>query len=171
MRTTIKKDILLFGIPALVVFVSGLITCSRDGYDGLVKTLWKVIRSPDSWHQLSSWNILGLALGLVGISIAVWAILMLQRFYTSTLLVRKDHQLITHGPYRIVRHPIYFGVLTAILAVPVYATSLRGLLVLSLLIPIFLLRIRMEEDMLIVYFGDQYRRYQASTKKLIPLLY
>jgi protein-S-isoprenylcysteine O-methyltransferase Ste14 len=54
---------------------------------------------------------------------------------------------------------------------PVYAPSLYGFLVLSLLIPIFLNRIRMEEEMLTEEFGDAYRAYRETTSKLIPFIY
>ncbi len=171
MRKTIKKDLTLFAIPALVVFVLGLIASGRDGYDGLVGTLWEIVLSPERRNQLSTWNIAGLSLFIAGLSIAILAAYTLQRFYSSTLVTRENHQLITHGPYRLVRHPIYFGVLIAILGVPVYAPSLFGFLILLLLIPIFLFRIKMEEEMLTEFFGDEYRAYRTTTKKLIPFLF
>jgi protein-S-isoprenylcysteine O-methyltransferase Ste14 len=57
------------------------------------------------------------------------------------------------------------------MSVPVYAPSLYGFLVLSLLIPIFLNRIRMEEEMLTEEFGDAHRMYMETTRKLIPFIY
>ena len=95
----------------------------------------------------------------------------LWRNYSGTVVIREDHQLITHGIYRFTRHPIYFGVLFAIMGVPVYAPSLYGFLVLSLLIPIVLNRIRMEEELLTEEFGDAYRAYQETTRKLVPFIY
>jgi len=171
MRRTVKKDILLFGIPALTVFFLGLMVSARDGYNGLVGTIWDLIKHPEKLRLLSAWNIAGLSLFIVGLSIAIVAQLTLKRFYSSTLVTRKDHQLITHGVYRFVRHALYLGVLIAIMGVPVYAPSLYGFLILSLSISIFLLRIKMEEDMLIKHFGDEYQAYRRATKKLIPYLY
>lgn len=86
-------------------------------------------------------------------------------------MIKEDHQLITHGVYRIVRNPIYLGVLIAVMGPPVYAPSLRGCLVMSLLVPIVLFRVKMEEDMLSEHFGDEYEAYRKTTKKLIPFLY
>lgn len=57
------------------------------------------------------------------------------------------------------------------MGVPVYAPSLYGFLILSLLIPIFLFRIKMEEDMFIKHSGDEYQAYRKATKKLVPFLY
>jgi protein-S-isoprenylcysteine O-methyltransferase Ste14 len=170
-RNEIKKDILLFGIPALTVFFLGLIVSGRDGYDGLVGVIWELVKDPQNLRLLSIWNIAGLTLLVVGLAIALVAVFTLRRFYLSTLVTIENHQLITHGIYRFTRHPIYFGVLIAIIGVPVYAPSLYGFLVLSLLIPIFLNRIRMEEKMLTEEFGDAYRTYKETTRKLIPFIY
>jgi protein-S-isoprenylcysteine O-methyltransferase Ste14 len=170
-RSTIKKDILLFGFPALTVFILGLIISGRDGYNGLVETLWELARSPQKLRLLSFWNIAGLTLFLIGMTIAIVAVFTLRWFYSSTLVIREDHQLITHGIYRFTRHPIYFGVLIAIMGAPVYAPSFRGFLVLSLLVPILLNRIRMEEELLAEEFGDAHRTYRETTSKLIPFIY
>ena len=57
------------------------------------------------------------------------------------------------------------------IGVPVYVSSLYGLLTMSVLIPIFLNRIRMEERMLTEEFGDAHRTYKETTSKLIPFIY
>ena len=119
MRNTVKKDILLFGIPAFTVFLLGLIVSRRDGYDGLVGTIWDLIKYPENLRLLSAWNIAGLSLFIVGLTIAIVAAWTLKRFYSSTLVTREDHQLITHGVYRFARHPLYFGVLIGIMGIPV----------------------------------------------------
>ena len=63
------------------------------------------------------------------------------------------------------------GVITAIIGLSVFASSLYGLLTMSVLIPIILNRIRMEERMLTEEFGDAHRRYKETTSKLIPFIY
>lgn len=57
------------------------------------------------------------------------------------------------------------------IGVPVYAASLLGLLMMLALIPLVLNRIRMEEKMLVGEYGDAYRAYRGTTKKLIPFIY
>ena len=171
MRKTVRKDIFLFGIPAFTVFLLGLIVSGRDGYDGLVGTIWDLIKHPENLRLLSAWNIVGLCLFIVGLTIAIVAARTLRRFYSASLVTREDHQLITHGVYRFARHPLYFGVLVGIMDLPVFTPSLNGFLILSLLIPIILLRIKMEEEMLTEHFGDEYQAYRKTTKKLIPFLY
>ncbi len=170
-RNAVRKDLLLFGLPAIVVLIIGLLVSGRDGYDGMVETLWSIIWHPQNLSLLSVPNIVGLFLTVIGLTVALVAVGTLKRFYSGTLVIREDHQLITHGVYRHVRHPIYFGVIVAIFSAPVYASSLYGFLVLSVLIPIILNRIRMEERLLIEEFGDTYREYQEATKKLIPFIW
>ncbi len=167
-RHDMRRDILLFGLPAIVVFVVGLVLSRRDGYDGLVRQLFRVILDPGRLQTMSAANIAGLAMLVVGLSIAIPAALTLGMSYASTLVIRQEHRLVTSGIYRFVRHPIYAGAFIAILGAPVYATSLSGFLVLMLLLPLLLGRIRREEALLISAFGDAYRAYRRSTKMLIP---
>ena len=95
----------------------------------------------------------------------------LWRNYSGTVLVREDHQLITHGIYRFTRNPIYLGLIMAITGIPVYVASLYGFLSSLVLIPIILNRIRLEEKLLTEEFQDALVRYKETTKKLIPLIY
>ena len=81
MQKTVTKDILLFGIPALVVFFLGLIVSGRDGYDGLVGTIWSLVKHPANLRLLSAWNIAGLSLFIVGLSVAIVAVGTLKQFY------------------------------------------------------------------------------------------
>ncbi len=170
-RNAIREDVLYFALPAIVVFSFGLVVSARDGYDGLVETLWNVVWHPRNLHLLSVPNIVGLVLCVIGLTVALIAVGTLKRFYASTLVIRQDHQLITHGVYRFTRHPIYLGVIIAVFGAPVYASSLYGLLTMSVLMPIFNNRIRIEERMLTEEFGGAYRTYQKTTSKLIPFIY
>ena len=170
-RNAIRKDLLFFGIPAILVFFSGLILSARDGYDGLLTTIWDLVRHPEHLDKLSVQNVAGLLLCVAGLTIMFVAVGTLWRFYASTLVIREGHRLITHGIYRFTRHPMYLGAIIVCISVPVYATSLYGLLAMSILIPIGLNRIRLEEKLLTEEFGEVYRRYRKATSKLIPFIY
>ena len=158
-RNTIKKDMLFFALPAFFV-------CSS----GLVVSAWDLVRQQGSLNIQSAQNIVGLVLIVIGLTITLVAHGTLRRFYSSTLVIRVDHQLISHGIYRFTRHPVYLGTILGLIGVPVFTSSLYGLLTMSALIPIFLNRIRMEERMLTDEFGDSYRMYKKSTSKLIPFI-
>jgi protein-S-isoprenylcysteine O-methyltransferase Ste14 len=159
-RNAIREDMLYFAIPAVFVLFAGM---------GV--SAWDLVSQPENLYLLSAQKILGLALYVVGLTTAIVAQITLWRFYSSTLVIREDHQLITHGIYRFTRHPVYLGVIIALIGVPVFTSSLYGLLTMSVLIPIFLNRIRMEERLLSEEFGDAHRRYKETTSKLIPFIY
>ncbi len=170
-RSAIREDLVQFAIPFFAVFLAGLVVSGRDGYDGLTPVLWNLVAQPGTLSTLPAENIVGLGLFVGGLTTALVAVGTLRRFYHSTLMTRKDHQLITHGIYRFMRHPIYLGVIVMVMGVPVYASSWFGLATMSVLIPILLNRIRLEERMLTEEFGNAYRTYQDTTSKLIPFIY
>lgn len=170
-RSAIREDLLYFALPAILIFFTGLIVSAEDGWVDLPITLWNLIRQPRSITLLSAQNILGIALFVGGFTILLIAQITIGRNYSSTLVIREGHQLITNGIYRFIRHPIYLGVILVGIGLPVYALSVLGLLIMSAMIPVFLVRIRIEERLLIDEFGDAYRAYQQTKHKLIPFIY
>lgn len=170
-RNAIREDLLYFALPAVIVFFAGLVVSAADGYDGLLSTIWVLVRQPENLFLLSIQNIVGLALAVIGFTIILVAVGTLRMSYSSTLVIREDHQLIMRGIYHYVRHPIYLGVIIVSIGPPVYTSSLYGLLIMSALIPVFLKRIRLEERMLTDEFGDGYRTYKEATSRLIPFIY
>ena len=159
-RNAIREDMLYFAIPAILVLVAGM------GLSG-----WDLVRRQESLFVFSVQSFVGIGLIVTGLTIELVAQITLRHSYSSTLVIKEDHQLITHGIYRFIRHPIYLGATIGLMGVAVYASSLYGLLALSALIPVFLNRIRMEERLLIDEFGDAYRTYKEDTSKLIPFVY
>lgn len=160
MRKSIKNDLLFFAIPAVIVFAAGLFVNFRH-----------LAMQYGTLYVFTTQSTIGLALIIIGLINNLVAQFALKRFYSATLKIRENHQLITHGVYGFVRHPIYLGVIIAILGISMYCSSLYGFLILSGLIPIILNRIRMEEKMLTDEFGDVYRAYKETTRKLIPFIY
>ncbi len=113
----------------------------------------------------------GIALFAVGIAINTWAMATLRAMFTVRLGVQKGHRLVTSGPYRLVRHPAYFGF---VLALPGMGLALGSVALLALTVAILawiVSRIRVEEAMLVEQFGEEYRAYQRRTKRLVPMLY
>jgi protein-S-isoprenylcysteine O-methyltransferase Ste14 len=170
-RNAIKKDLLYFAIPALLVFSTGLGVAGFDGWSGFWFPLWKLLTQPSSISTHSVINIIGLAIILIGLIVIFIAVGTLRWSYSSTLVIREDHRLVTYGIYSIVRHPLYLGALLVSIGVPISASSWLGLLIMLVLVPIVINRIRMEERLLTEAFGDAYRKYIKTTRKLIPLIY
>ena len=170
-RSSIRKDLIQFALPALTVFIIELQFCVSDGLSGFWGTVWGLIKQPGNLSLLPLQSITGLALFLTGLTIMLVGQTTLWRNYSGTVLIRADHQLITHGIYRFTRNTIYLGGIMAITGIPVYVASLYGFLSSLVLIPIILNRIRLEEKLLTKEFPDAFVRYKETTRKLIPFIY
>lgn len=170
-REYIKEDIFYFLTPWITVFIIGLMFCRGHGFDGIWITLWNIIINPQNLLMLSVHKIVGLILFVIGLSIMIIGQATLRMSYSSTLVIKKGQKLRINGIYRFTRNPIYFGFILVAIGIPIYASSLYGFLIMLLEIPICLSRIRIEQKMLIEEFGDEYRKYMKTAKKLIPFIY
>ncbi len=110
----------------------------------------------------------GLALAVAGAVLSIVSRRLLGRNWSATVQLKQEHELITNGPYRFVRHPIYTGLLLLFLGNAVMVGDWRGLLAVALVSVSFWRKLRLEEVWLTAHFGEPYRRYQARTKALIP---
>ena len=90
---------------------------------------------------------------------------------TSKLQIIKDHQLLRDGIYKHIRHPLYLGKILRNLGIAVLLSSFYGVLIIGLSSFFLLIRIEIEEKMLILTFGKSYKEYKKKTTKLIPYLY
>ena len=111
---------------------------------------------------------MGLALAAGGALLAILSRALLGRNWSATVQLKKEHELITSGPYRLVRHPIYTGFLLLFLGNAVMVGDWRGLLAVAIVFASFWRKLRLEETWLTHHFGEPYRLYQARTKALIP---
>ena len=114
----------------------------------------------------------GLVLFFLGLVIRWVAIIYLGRFFTVNVAIAEDHQLITTGPYRYVRHPSYTGTLLVFLGFGLCMLNFYSLVTVFLPIAVaFLWRMHVEESALQAAFGERYREYRARTARLIPHLF
>lgn len=115
---------------------------------------------------------LGALFFFLGMVLRWWAIIHLGRFFTVNVAIAKDHQVVSDGPYRWVRHPSYTGALLAFLGLGILVHNWLAALVLVVpVVAAFLWRIRIEEETLIAALGAAYTDYMARTKKLVPYLF
>ena len=133
-----------------------------------------------SLHQPSAWLSLrflpqtkamfwlGFCLVLSGLAVSVLARVWLGGNWSGTVTLKQDHELIRAGPYRWARHPIYTGILLAILGSAIALGEARGLIALALITAAFLHKITIEERFLTQQFGDAYIRYRAEVPALLP---
>jgi protein-S-isoprenylcysteine O-methyltransferase Ste14 len=113
----------------------------------------------------------GLALTLLGIALALWALLVIGRHFDFELEVHQDHEVVRSGPYAFVRHPIYTGLIVHTVGAWL-ATGNLALLVGSLLVtfPILYARARTEERLLRGQLGARYDAYARDVGMLVPFL-
>jgi protein-S-isoprenylcysteine O-methyltransferase Ste14 len=119
----------------------------------------------------AAWSFwVGAVVTALGIAFAIWARVHLAGNWSGTVTLKQDHSLTRDGPYRIVRHPIYTGILLGILGSAIADGEWRSLVGLALITLSFLRKITIEEQFLTAQFGDAYARYRAEVPALIPWL-
>jgi protein-S-isoprenylcysteine O-methyltransferase Ste14 len=91
--------------------------------------------------------------------------------WSALVELKKDHQLIRRGPYAIVRHPIYSGLMLATLGTAVMQGELHGLSALALIVTVWGYKSRVEERFLANQFGGEYEQYRRRVKGLTPLVW
>ena len=113
---------------------------------------------------------LGVALFALGLGFAIWARVHIGRNWGTPMTQKDEPELVTSGPYHLVRHPIYSGVLVAGLGTAV-ALSWRWLIAVGLAGIYFLYSATVEERYLTEQFPDAYLAYKRSTKMLVPFIF
>ena len=121
-------------------------------------------------HEITYIGIFGVILVIIGLGFSVWARIHLGRNWSNYPTHKIDHELVTSGPYRFVRHPIYTGMIlgafgtTLIIGIPWFILFLIATVV-------FLIRITAEEKIMTEQFPDAYPEYKKRTKALIPFIW
>jgi protein-S-isoprenylcysteine O-methyltransferase Ste14 len=127
----------------------------------LPETDWIIVRSP-------ALRAVGVALLLVSTAFSLWARFVLGMLWSSAAVLKQGHVLRTNGPYAVTRHPIYSGLLGMVLGTAfLMGIGAWGFLFLAVLVGLEA-RIRTEERLLTVEFGEQYARYRAAVPQLVP---
>ena len=112
---------------------------------------------------------LGTLIIILGIIVRQWSIAVLGRFFSPTIGVQEGQKVVETGPYRLVRHPSYTGVLLILVGVGLAFQSLAAILVMLLMFSVaYGHRINEEEEVLVSELGEEYVKYMKRTKRLIP---
>ena len=147
----------LCGVLAWALFAAYLINPARVSWSSLAMPAWP------RWA--------GATLGLLAVPpLLSWTFHSLGRNLTDTVVTRREHTLVTHGPYRWVRHPFYgvvflWGLSLALLTAN-WLLALLGVAAVTMLVA----RTRVEEVKLAERFGDEYRAYARRTGRFFPLV-
>jgi protein-S-isoprenylcysteine O-methyltransferase Ste14 len=112
-----------------------------------------------------------LALTAGGLGFAMWARRALGTNWSALPGLKKDHELIERGPYRLVRHPIYTGLLLAIFGTCLAGGRVWNLSVVVMAALLLIVKLKAEEALLTRQFPDAYPQYQRRVRAIIPFLY
>jgi len=130
----------------------------------------RVFKGPHGVTSNPWLQVIGLVIFLLGLALAVWARIYLGRNWGMPMSEKADPELVTTGPYSIIRHPIYSGIILAMVGTTV-AISLYWLIAVVLLGAYFIYSAVMEERHMAEVFPDTYPGYRQSTKMLIPFVF
>jgi len=160
-RTGTKQDKSTLGVIWIVITVSVVAGIN-------VAKVWPAFALPYG----QTFALVGVVLFVAGLFLRWWAIITLGRFFTVDVTIEKDHELVERGPFRLVRHPSYTGVLLAFVG---FALTLRNwaalLIILMPIFAAFIRRMNVEEEALLRALGSRYADYMRRTKRLMPFAY
>ena len=116
-------------------------------------------------------DVVGTAFAIMGVAFAIWSRQLHRNNWSGEVAITEGQQLIHSGPYTIVRHPIYAGMLLALLGTTLVSSTVGSLLGFVMAVLSLWQKACIEEQFLIVEFGEQYANYQREVKFLIPFIY
>jgi protein-S-isoprenylcysteine O-methyltransferase Ste14 len=111
---------------------------------------------------------IGIFVTCLGVAVAIWARYILGQYWSARVEVKVDHQLICSGPYALVRHPIYTGLLLASVGTALFVGEWRAILAIAFAAIGFSIKAKQEESLMKSEFGGRYQEYRKRTGFLIP---
>jgi protein-S-isoprenylcysteine O-methyltransferase Ste14 len=157
-KRTVKRNWKSFGVRLLaIIILSVLWNLSLFGLEYLMMFSLPV-------------QVAGLLFAFVGIVFAIWARVHIGKNWGMPMAQKEIPELVTSGPYAIVRHPIYTGVLLAMLG-SVLVAGMSWFIPLVFFLFYFIYSARHEERTMLKQFPEEYRHYMKKTKMLIPFLF
>jgi protein-S-isoprenylcysteine O-methyltransferase Ste14 len=135
----------------------------------LFRSTRRLFAEPRLWHVGYDGAYALAAVALVGIVFAWWARIYLGRLWSGTITRKEGHRVIDTGPYALVRHPIYTGLILSIVATAAAQATITGIAGAALIIVGFWMKAKAEENFLIAELGaDAYGAYRRRVPMLVP---
>ena len=162
-KTTVRREDMASRVVYILLFVVGGVLCIRrpPGPGLAAFYLPPELLLPAYWA--------GLTLIILGLGFTVWARRHLGANWSGTVTVKENHELIRSGPYGWTRHPIYTGLLFAMIGVALAQAQWRGIIGFALFVGGLLMKMHLEERFMTDTFGEAYTRYKAEVPALIPM--
>jgi protein-S-isoprenylcysteine O-methyltransferase Ste14 len=105
-----------------------------------------------------------------GLFVALWARRTIGANWSGIVTLKRDHELVTTGPYRHVRHPIYSAILMMYFATALAFGRVGGFVGFALCVASLWIKLRQEEALMMRHFPEEYPAYRAHVKALIPFV-
>jgi protein-S-isoprenylcysteine O-methyltransferase Ste14 len=115
-------------------------------------------------------HVVAAILCVCGLGFCLWARAVLGRNWSGTVTLKENHELIVRGPYRFVRHPIYTGILTMLIATAIQQGHIGGMIGLIFVFISLWIKLNGEEEVMRKQFPDQYATYGEHVKRIIPFV-
>jgi|SRR5271157_2450125 len=131
-----------------------------------IPVLYRSFLSETNW---TAWFWIGAVVSVLGLGFAIWARAYLGSNWSSSVTIKQDHELITGGPYGLVRHPIYTGLLTGFLGTAIAIAQVRSLVAFAFFFAMLWFKLRLEERWMRLQFGEVYEQYAQRVPALVPL--
>ena len=112
----------------------------------------------------------GAVLCIAGLAFCIWARFTLGRNWSGVVTLKGGHELITSGPYALVRHPIYTGLLTMFVATVIVLGHVAGIIAMPFVLVSLWIKLRHEEKLMLQKFPNEYAAYQQRVKRIIPFI-
>jgi len=112
----------------------------------------------------------GITLCASGLALAIWARHTLGRNWSGTPTIKEGHELVENGPYRLVRHPIYTGILLAVAGTGAGSGQVKHLFIFGAALALLWAKLKIEESLMLRQFPQAYPAYMRRTKALIPFV-
>ena len=165
-RDTKRSPWRRFGWLRIVIILVLLSVLWARSSLGALTHRWGIFQAVPSNSSLA---LIGAVICALGVGYAIWARIHLGRNWSPIPNVKEGHELITSGPYKLVRHPIYTGIIVAALgtgfAIPVW------FLIFFIMTIVFVWRVKVEEALMTKQFPNQYPEYKKRTWALIPFIW
>ncbi|HST31261.1 MAG TPA: isoprenylcysteine carboxylmethyltransferase family protein [Chthoniobacterales bacterium] len=113
---------------------------------------------------------LGVFLCIAGLAFCIWARFTIGRNWSGVITFKGGHELVRRGPYAIVRHPIYTGMLAMVVATVIVFGHIAGIIALPFVFWSFWIKLGYEEKLMLEKFPEEYRAYQRRVKRLVPFI-
>lgn len=110
----------------------------------------------------------GIAISWLGVALAIWARYELGEYWSARVTIKVDHKLIDSGPYVLMRHPIYSGILLGMIGTALAVGQWRAIVIIVLLATLYFAKAMQEESLLSEEFGPRFEEYRKSRGFVLP---